>query len=34
LNRVGFAEAGRKIAHRDSKNALAIQFSGMPQRTV
>jgi hypothetical protein len=34
LNRVRFAEAGREIAHRDSKNALAIQFSGMPQRMV
>jgi hypothetical protein len=34
LNRVGFAEAGRKTAHRDSKKALSIQFSGMPQRMV
>jgi hypothetical protein len=34
LNCVGFAEAGRKIAHGDSKKATAIRFSGMPQRTV
>jgi hypothetical protein len=34
LNRGGFAKAGREIAHRDSKYARAIQFSGMPQCMV
>jgi hypothetical protein len=34
LNSGGFAEADRKIARGDSKNALAIQFSSVLQRMV
>jgi hypothetical protein len=34
LNLGGIAEADRKIAHGDSKDALAIQFPGVLQRMV